>query len=235
MLDPIKAVSAINMSRSLKTPTSASKDFENKLKEDVDVLFAIHHHLGGDKQGKRYEFLKTLSRSIVVFSIAALESYLENVSEWAFSHILKKKQLKVRFLNKAADKLTEQLLNKESTNRKNRIMGIIVRGADLELRNSILKNEIRYFHTPNVENINDLIHTCVGIRKISSSWVWQGTSSGRVVLRLDAFLKTRHKIAHGILTPKIIKEVNLNFANSCIKLVKQIVKCTDRKIIEHLR
>lgn len=220
------------MSRPLKTPTTALKNFESTLQEDVNVLIDIHKHLGGPKKGRRPDFFKTLSRSIVVFSVATLESYFENISEWAFLYILKKRYLKAKFFNKAADKLAENLTSNK--NSRGRIIRIIVQGADQELKKSVLKNEIHSFNTPEVGNINNLIHTCIGIKKISNSWVWQGVTSDRVTRNLDNFLKTRHQIAHGRLTPHTIKTINLNYANSCVNLVKQVAKFTDKKIIQHL-
>lgn len=222
------------MSRYLETPTSALKNFESKLKNDADVLIAIHKIIGGSGQGRRSNFLKTLSRSIVVFSVATMESYFESVSEWAFLYILKKKHLKTKFFNKAADKLAEDLMNKGNKDSKSRIIRIIVQGADQELKDSVLKNEIRDFHTPSVKNINKLVHTCIGIRKISNSWVWQKTTFDQVTRHLDGFLKTRHQIAHGRLTPQTIKNVNLTYATSCVNLVRQIAKYTDKRIVAHL-
>ena len=125
-----------------------------------------------------------LSRAGVVFCVASWQAYVVNVIVEAHEEI----RLKIRSLN--ADEV------------------IFFADDYCELNETILKDRIKYFNTPNSENVTKLLKTTLAFDSIEC-WNSQKmikdemkSMGNNIQTIMDSWLLVRHSIAHGFDLPK---------------------------------
>jgi hypothetical protein len=87
------------------------------------------------------------------------------------------------------------------------------------------------FHTPNSNNVTNLIDNCLGLPSISSSWTWQNCTPAQAAARLDAVLDFRHQIAHGV-NPR--PPIHNTYSAPLPLFFRKLALCTDRAARAHL-
>lgn len=53
-------------------------------------------------------------------------------------------------------------------------------------------------NTPDTRNVNWLFRSTLGIPKLSDGWSWRGSTVAIAEANLDALMKNRHEVAHGV-------------------------------------
>jgi len=87
------------------------------------------------------------------------------------------------------------------------------------------------FHSPNSANVKNLIDQVLSLPNIHHFWTWPRCSSAQAVVRLEAVMKFRHEIAHGI-NPR--PTVHNSYASLLPGLILKLADCTDKAVRHHL-
>jgi hypothetical protein len=78
---------------------------------------------------------------------------------------------------------------------------------------------IGVLNSPRSKNIDAMFTTLIGMPKISSHWQWKGTTSVKVVAKLDSLVSLRNEIAHTVkASRKIRKKFNYDMALFLLRL-----------------
>jgi len=87
------------------------------------------------------------------------------------------------------------------------------------------------FHTPNADNVADLIRNCLGLQDIRTSWTWQNCPAPQAEQRLNQALRYRHQISHGVNPRPII----LNpYSSQLPNFIRRLARCTDDAVRHYL-
>jgi hypothetical protein len=207
-------------------PSNASQQFTNQIGY-VDQLISIHAKLQTGK-GRRHE-QEAIHRAGVVMTVAAWESYIENV-----------------------------LLEGVAAIESNAGIGIAAAAAPavpippwarhtFDLRRTEIKNSIKKFNTPNAVNVRDLFVDSLEFNPWLS-WNWNAPNrqwnSDEMRKHLNQWLDIRHSVAHGFpLLTDIVwiqgdyakPRLTLYILKDCKALFKRLVLQTDTAFAVFLR
>jgi hypothetical protein len=191
----------------------------------VDQLIDIHGKL---KKGKgRRHHQEALHRAGVVLTIAAWESYVEEVLREAYDVIMTN-GLAVSGTTTATIPAWAQHLFK--------------------LRATDLGHHLKQFNTPNAQNVRRLMEEWLGLDP-TASWQWNSKGPGEnwnaetCRKQLDLWLRIRHGVAHGGGLPKDIPWLQgskgprlvLYHMKDCKHTLMHLVRLTDEAIENHLK
>ncbi|MGI5861297.1 MAG: HEPN domain-containing protein [Myxococcales bacterium] len=87
------------------------------------------------------------------------------------------------------------------------------------------------FNTPNSQNVRGFVRDSIGLDDVTKAWSWQATKPAAAVQRLDATLKLRHQIAHGVHPRPVVQH---STAKGLPVLVQKLADCTDGAIRDYL-
>jgi hypothetical protein len=87
------------------------------------------------------------------------------------------------------------------------------------------------FHTPNSENVAELISRCLSLADIRLTWGWRNCTPGQAATHLDNALTHRHEIAHGV-NPR--PTIHNNYSSWLPGFVRRLANCTDSAVRSHL-
>ena len=87
------------------------------------------------------------------------------------------------------------------------------------------------FHTPNAQNVANLMNRCLGLANVRISWGWRNCTSAQAEALLDAALDLRHEIAHGVNPRPIIHNT---YSNWLPGFMRRLARCTDDAVRNHL-
>jgi hypothetical protein len=178
-------------------PSNAFRVHLEQLLHDAEELDDAHSELSTGAAGRQYG-LASINRAIVVMSVSAWESFIEE-------------------------------LMRESV--------IALRPAGpphadpWPALNAYATGEIRRFHTPNAQNVAQLVQNCVGLPNIRLAWSWQNCTSAQAEGRLNDALTYRHQIAHGVNPRPIIHN---NYSSALPGFIRRLARCTDAAVRNHL-
>lgn len=91
--------------------------------------------------------------------------------------------------------------------------------------------EIGRFHTPNAQNVANLINRCFGLANVRDFWGWRNCTPAQAETLLDAALDLRHEIAHGVNPRPVIHNTYSNWLSG---FIRRLARCTDEAIRNHL-
>jgi len=89
----------------------------------------------------------------------------------------------------------------------------------------------RAFHTPNPDNVKNLLSDAVGLADVRPAWMWAGYTSVQAVQALGRALNYRHKIAHGT-NPR--PAVLHTYSSRLPGFFRKLGAATDRAVRDHL-
>lgn len=97
--------------------------------------------------------------------------------------------------------------------------------------NAYASGRLRRFNTPNQQNVEELIRSCLGLNNLHFVWAWQNCTSAQAVQRLNGAMDYRHQIAHGVNPRPTIH----NFYSSQLpSYFRRLARCTDAAVRNHL-
>lgn len=96
---------------------------------------------------------------------------------------------------------------------------------------AFMLGELGRFHTPNAQNVANLINRCLGLADVRTSWGWRNCTSAQAETHLDRALSLRHEIAHGVNPRPIIHNP---YSNWLPGFMKRLARCTDDAVRNHL-
>jgi hypothetical protein len=91
--------------------------------------------------------------------------------------------------------------------------------------------EVGRFHTPNAQNVANLIQRCLGLPNVRASWGWRNCTSAQAENLLDQALNLRHQIAHGV-NPR--PAIDNRYSNWLPGFVRRLARCADNAVRNHL-
>jgi hypothetical protein len=97
--------------------------------------------------------------------------------------------------------------------------------------NAFILGEVGRFNTPNAVNVANMIHRCLGLADVRTSWGWKNCTSAQAESLLDAALAHRHEIAHGVNPRPVIHNW---YSNWLPGFFQRLANCTDREVRRHL-
>jgi len=96
---------------------------------------------------------------------------------------------------------------------------------------AFIGGELGRFHTPNAQNVANLINRCLGLPDVRTSWGWRNCTSAQAEDILNAALALRHEIAHGVNPRPVIHN---NYSNWLPGFIRRLARCTDAAVRNHL-
>jgi hypothetical protein len=87
------------------------------------------------------------------------------------------------------------------------------------------------FHTPNAQNVANMIHRCLGLADVRTFWGWRNRTSAQAEELLDRALALRHEIAHGVNPRPVIHNT---YSNWLPGFIRRLARCTDDAVRSHL-
>lgn len=96
---------------------------------------------------------------------------------------------------------------------------------------AFILGEVERFHTPNARNVADLIHRCLGLADVRTSWGWRNCTAAQAAAHLDTALAFRHEIAHGVNPRPVIHNTYSNWLSD---FIQRLAQCTDDAVRKHL-
>jgi hypothetical protein len=97
--------------------------------------------------------------------------------------------------------------------------------------NAFILGEIGRFHTPNAQNVANLIHRCLGLADVRNAWGWRNCSAAHAEALLNEALGFRHEIAHGVNPRPVIHNW---YSNWLPGFILRLARCTDHAVRQHL-
>ncbi len=96
---------------------------------------------------------------------------------------------------------------------------------------AFILGELGRFHTPNAQNVANLINRCLGLPSVRTSWGWRNCTSAQAEGILNQALDLRHQIAHGVNPRPIIHNP---YSNWLPGFIRRLARCTDDGVRNHL-
>jgi hypothetical protein len=96
---------------------------------------------------------------------------------------------------------------------------------------AFILGELGRFHTPNAQNVANLINRCLGLPNVRTSWVWRNCTSAQAEGLLDEALALRHEIAHGFNPRPVIHN---SYSNRLPGFITRLARRTDDAVRLHL-
>lgn len=97
--------------------------------------------------------------------------------------------------------------------------------------NAFIPGEISRFHTPNTQNVANLINRCLGLANVQASWRWKNCTAARADELLREALTFRHQIAHGVNPRPVIHNA---YSSWLPGFILRLARCTDDSVRQHL-
>jgi RiboL-PSP-HEPN len=96
---------------------------------------------------------------------------------------------------------------------------------------AFILGELGRFHTPNAQNVANLINRCLGLPNVRTFWGWRNCTSAQAETILNQALDLRHQIAHGVNPRPIIHNP---YSNWLPGFIRRLAWCTDNGVRNHL-
>ncbi len=96
---------------------------------------------------------------------------------------------------------------------------------------AFILGDLGRFHTPNAQNVANLINRCLGLPNVRTAWGWRNCTSAQAEILIDQALDLRHQIAHGVNPRPVIHNP---YSNWLPGFVRRLARCTDEAVRNHL-
>jgi len=93
------------------------------------------------------------------------------------------------------------------------------------------RSDIGRFNNPNAENTRRLFAENLGLADVSAHWAWQNCEPQKARDLLNAVLKKRHEVAHGVNPRPIIHN---QYSSWLPGFFRNLGRCTDEALKTHL-
>ena len=97
--------------------------------------------------------------------------------------------------------------------------------------NADARSKIGRFNTPNPDNVARLIADTIGLQAVDDSWSWQNSTPQQARDRLNAAIKYRHEIAHGV-NPR--PTIHNTYSSRLPGFFRSLGRCTDAAVRGYL-
>lgn len=178
--------------------------------EEVEDLIEIHKKIAGESPGRKFG-LKSLNKSCIILLCASWEFYVEDLLECSFNYLLTQSTSHDQFSNKVLVRASQILVDDNDKRRVWELAGKGWKKVVSEYKNSVLKQEIDFFHVPRPDNINDLFEKVLGINNITSNFFWDQMSNDKALYFLNEFVSLRGQISHKVKTEKKVWKKDIIF------------------------
>jgi hypothetical protein len=165
--------------------------------EEVDRLLKIHRKMSGKKPGYKHN-VEVLNKSAVVLLVACWESFVEDLTETAFSTLLRRLKKHDRFSKKVLVGAAQPLKESKDEMSVWKLAGDGWRQILKDHKASLFERYTGKLNTPRPEQVDALYEALIGIKSISSYWHWKGTSSDNAKDKLNQLVELRGSIAHRV-------------------------------------
>ena len=174
--------------------TQARTDFKAARAYAISLL-DIHDTATGARAGRPPIQYEALKRSALILAVTAWESFVEDTVQ---------QQLEFQLNLAASPSSVQSVFNRVanewlSSDEPKRLTDKLINWTGDSWKNFVrasLTAKLEKFHTPNTENVDNLIERYLGHKAISKSWSWQGVSNIKAKKELDALIKVRGRAVH---------------------------------------
>src|SRR6266849_5739461 len=156
-------------------PSKAKTAFLENSKDIVE-LWRIHQDVAGQGPGRKFG-VEVLNRSAIVFITACWESYIEDLATESFDHLLAKATSPAAIPPKVRALATAPIWEQKDPTKVWEIADTGWRALLIAHKAATLEKWLGTFNTPKTVQVNSLYADLLGIKKLSSSWSWQGMSA----------------------------------------------------------
>ncbi len=167
--------------------------------DEVKRLMDIHEAVSGQGPGHRHN-VEVLNKSAIVLLVACWESFIEDLAERAFTHILRNAKTPQLFDSKVLAQAAKDLKECKDDREVWKLAG----AGWKEVLNGRKERLLDAFHTPRPDRIDKLYQQLLGMRSVSANWRWQGMSAARAKKKLAKLVNLRGEIAHRVKASKAV-------------------------------
>src|SRR6266581_4331344 len=164
---------------------------------EIQRLVQIHEKIAG-RTPERKRDVEVLNKSGVVLLVACWESFVEDLASEAFDFLLSAAKSPADIPKKVLALAAMDLRSDKDETKVWTLAGSGWRSVLRSHRDRVLAKFTGPFHSPRSEKVDQLFEAVVGIRRISTSWSWPGTTHERVCTKLNALIELRGAIAHRV-------------------------------------
>lgn len=86
-------------------------------------------------------------------------------------------------------------------------------------------------NTPKPDNVDELFKKLVGVKSLSSSWSWKGTSPTGAKTRLENLVALRGEIAHRV---KAAQSVKKKLVLESGRFISRLAACSSNEVRRHV-
>jgi len=97
--------------------------------------------------------------------------------------------------------------------------------------NASVRGLLGRFHTPNADQVRQLLSDALGLPDIHLSWFWRNCTSTQAVQRLAFAMDLRHQIAHGVNPRPLVDNA---YSSKLPVFFERLGACTDAAVRGHL-
>lgn len=214
-------------------PTPAFKRLHGRL-ADGRRLIEIHAECTGAEAGRRRGY-DALNRSAVILAVAAWEGYSEDLLQYAVARVVRHMKSPNQLPQTVREAMIAHLHDTENWSKltsssKASLWGLTGEGWRTAYV-TYARAKIVSLHTPDFKNLKKLYAGVIGLPDISSLWRARRWTAADYVVRLDALLKLRHRIAHGAIGDETVGKTK---AANAVALIERLAGWTDKSMIAHL-
>lgn len=198
--------------------------------DEVDRLIEIHAQLGGTGAGRRHN-IEVINRSAIVMLVACWEAYIEDLATIGFDYLL----LNAESAEQLPEKLKANVARRIKEKNDDRFVWKLADTGWKQVLNKykieILTQHTGRFNTPRVKQVDKLYESLIGLRHVSNSWKWSGTSNTNAKRRLENLVTLRGEIAHKVMAGRSVHKEHVVSARHLIGFLSA---ATSNRIADHL-
>ena len=190
------------------------------------VISDIHANLTGTSPGRRHD-VQVLNRSAVLLLVATWEAYVEDLAISGCRMIVEGTEVYGQLPKRALVMTSRRLENQKD---ETSIWTLAGDGWKNELL-AQAEIEASKLHSPDAAKIEALFENTLGLRSLSKTWHWAGSSRENVIRRLNTLIEVRGEIAHrGEASDSVTKA----YVESSGDLVRRLAAITSNRVRDHI-
>lgn len=181
--------------------------FKGNTKE-IERLIEIHTEVSGKGKGYKHN-VEVLNKSAIVLLVATWESYVEDLAENSFDFLLENCQSPEDIPRKIRAQASKSLKNSKTDLDVWKLAQDGWREVLESHKDGAIKKYVKTLNTPRTSNVDELFENLIGIRSISSNWLWKGMSKTNANSKLEKLITLRGEIAHTVSTAKPVSKAQV--------------------------
>jgi hypothetical protein len=165
--------------------------------DEIKNIIKIHKSCVGATPGRKYD-VEVLNKAAVVLLVATWEAFVEDLASASFDVILEDAESPKVFTKKVLGMVTRIMMKEEDDSRVWDLANDGWKNVLEEYRDSVLDRYVGKLNTPKPNQIDKLFEELIGLKQISETWNWAGTTNSRILSKIEKLVSLRGEIAHRV-------------------------------------